>query len=67
MGRDGSQYQVIIEIHGGIPECVHQPDGIEVVVHDYDLQAYDYYNEKGERDEAIHVDEDGVEYWEKII
>jgi|MudIll2142460700_1097286.scaffolds.fasta_scaffold05134_3 hypothetical protein len=63
---EGSQYQVVIEVRGGIAECVHQPDGVEVIVHDYDLEAYYPCSEEEER-EHVHKDEDGEEYWEKII
>lgn len=59
--------RVIITIRGGIPECVEQPDGVEVIVHDYDLECYDSYKGDGTRAEEVKTDEDGEEYWEKTI
>lgn len=59
--------KVIIEIRGCIPECVQQPDGVEVVVHDYDLEGYDFLNPDGSYSKEVKKDRFGDHYWEKTI
>ncbi len=58
--------KVIIEIHGGIPTCVAQPDNVAVFVHDYDIGAYYPWTRK-EYKAHIRRDAEGNRYWEKII
>lgn len=41
---------LLIEVRGGIPECIHIPQGIEVVIRDYHIydEELDLKDENGE-------------------